>query len=220
MSNSLILAPSLLAANPVCYGDEIREVERFGARYLHFDVMDGRFVPNLSFGSGVLKGLRKVSRLFFDVHLMLEEPLMHVQSFIDAGADSITVHIEAADDPWAVHDLCKKNAVDFGIALCPQTPVSVIEPYMRHLDILLIMGVNPGFGGQLFLKETPERIAEAFTLRMNGSAAYRISVDGGINPKTGGLCAGAGADILVAGSSIFNASDRAASMQALCQSAL
>lgn len=211
----MILAPSLFAADSSRYGDEILRVEQSGVEYLHIDVMDGHFVPNLSFGPNIIKGIRGKSQLYFDTHLMIENPQKYLQAFIDAGSDSITVHFEATEDLDSIRDICAENKVGFGVALRPQTPVELIKPFAKYLNILLIMSINPGFGGQMFMEESLKRIARACELREECRADYLVSVDGGINSDTARKCAGAGADILVAGTSIFGADDAALAIRSL-----
>jgi len=211
----MIIAASLLAADPSRYGDEIIQAEQGGAEYLHLDVMDGRFVNNFSFSQGIISGLRKKSRLYFDAHLLIEDPLRHVQSFADAGADCITVHYEAAENLWDIFNACKTGKVDFGVALCPETPVELVQQFAAQINVLLILCVNPGFGGQLFIEESLSRIRKACALRRACNAGFLISVDGGINPDTAALCAEAGADILVSGTSIFGKKDRTEAIRAL-----
>lgn len=211
----MILSPSLFAANAGRLDEEIAQVEQAGAEYLHIDVMDGMFVPNLSFGYNILSGIRKNSRLFFDVHLMIEKPERFLDPFIREGADGVTVHYEATDALDEIAETCREENVKFGVALCPKTPVSVLEPWAGVLDILLIMSIEPGFGGQPFMPEAVPRIREASALRNKKNAHFLISVDGGVNPKTAPLCREAGADILVAGSSVFRARDRKAALELL-----
>ena len=203
-----IIAPSLLAANAGRLSEEIHSVEDAGAKYLHVDVMDGHFVPNLSFGPNIVAGIRQESRLYFDVHLMIEHPAHYAKAFIDAGADAITVHAESQSDPLRVYELCQKENVGFGISLCPNTPLECIKPLLGRLDILLIMSINPGFGGQAFMPEACARIREAARLREDSGAHYLISVDGGVNAANAAEIVAAGADILVAGSAVFNKADR------------
>lgn len=208
-----MIAPSLLAANAGRYNEEIKSVEAAGAQYLHIDAMDGHFVPNLSFGPNIVEGIRPGSSLFFDVHLMIRHPERFVDSFVKAGADAITIHAEAADDINRFIEYCREKNVKAGIALSPQTPVNIIKEYLAELDILLIMGINPGFGGQKFIPEILMKIEQAKLLREKLNAGYLISVDGGVNSDNAGMIKEMGADILVAGSAVFGKSDRKAAIE-------
>lgn len=210
-----IIAPSLLAADAGKLNEEIKTIERTGVEYLHIDIMDGHFVPNLSFGPDIVAGIRKESRLYFDVHLMVEEPAHYVQAFIDAGADAITVHMEANCSPREICSLCRKNNVGFGLSLCPETPVESLRELLADLDILLIMSIHPGFGGQKFMPEAFDRIRRAAELRRECGAHCLISVDGGVNVDNAALIRTAGADILVVGSAIFHKTDRPAAIEAI-----
>ena len=211
----MIISPSLLAANAGNYANEIEVIEKAGVKYLHVDVMDGHFVPNLSFGPNILEGIRKTSDIYLDVHLMVENPMDFIEPFCKAGANSITVHAEAKGSPTQICKICKKLGAAFGVAVCPQTDLSEIFEYLSDIDILLIMGVNPGFGGQKFIPETTKRISEAVEVRNRLQASYLISVDGGINSKTAPQAIKAGADILVAGSSVFGALERKTAIEQL-----
>lgn len=203
-----IIAPSLLAANAGRLSEEIRSIEHAGAKYLHIDVMDGHFVPNLSFGPNIVAGIRPESQLYFDVHLMIEHPAHYAQAFIDAGADAITVHAESQSDPVKVYEVCLKEKVGFGLSLCPDTPLERVKPLLERVDILLVMSIHPGFGGQKFMPEAYDRIREAARLRQDRGAHYLISVDGGVNAANAAEIVAAGADILVAGSAVFTKADR------------
>ena len=211
----MIISPSLLAANAGNYADEIRDIENAGAKFLHVDVMDGHFVPNLSFGPNILEGIRKTSNIYLDVHLMVENPIDFIEPFSKAGANAITVHAEANGSLAQMCEKCKKLGVAFGVAVRPQTDLLEIFEYLSDADILLIMSVNPGFGGQKFIPETIERISEAVKLRNRLQAHYLISVDGGINSETAPQAIKAGVDILVAGSSVFGALDRKTAIEQL-----
>jgi ribulose-phosphate 3-epimerase len=202
--NEIIIAPSLLAAQSDRYGDAIKKVEKAGAQYLHIDVMDGHFVPNLSFGPNIVSGIRAGSSLYFDVHLMITNPEKYALQFIQAGANCITVHAEAPGDIECVINLCNENNIDFGLSLKPGTCLDSCKHYFAKCKILLIMSVEPGFGGQNFMPEALNRIKYAKQLRNELNAEYKISVDGGIDSETSVLCIEAGVDILVAGTAIFN----------------
>lgn len=210
-----IISPSLLAADARNYSQAIACVEQAGAKYLHIDVMDGHFVPNLSFGPNIVSAIRPCSGMFFDVHLMVQYPLQFAAAFMDAGADGITVHPEADADIDALLSLCRLRGAQFGLALKPETLLETVEHYLPQCDILLIMSIQPGFGGQKFMPAALERISAGRELRAKLGARYKISVDGGINPETGAQCLAAGADILVAGSAIFGNDDPAGVIAAL-----
>ncbi|CAM4340615.1 ribulose-phosphate 3-epimerase [Erysipelothrix aquatica] len=202
-----IVSPSVLSLDFSEMKTQLKRVEVAGAKWLHFDVMDGHFVPNISFGPGILKQVDHVSDLLMDVHLMISDPVQYFDAFIDAGADAITIHAECFDDVMdgiaAVKDL-KKRGIKAGITLKPGTDISLIVPYLKHVDIVLVMSVEPGFGGQAFMPEMLDRIKEVDAFRQSNNYEYLISVDGGINDETGIRARSAGADILVAGSYVFS----------------
>jgi ribulose-phosphate 3-epimerase len=200
MSKKIIVAPSLLAADFSDLRNEIDKVEKAGAEYLHLDVMDGAFVPNISFGAPVISAIRKHSNLIFDVHLMIENPDRFIKDFVEAGADIITVHVEATKHLNRTLQLIKSYGKKAGISLNPSTPIEMIKYELKNIDMVLIMTVNPGFGGQAFIENMTDKIKELRTLDKN----IDIEVDGGINAETGKKVKEAGANILVAGSYIFN----------------
>ena len=199
MSKKIIVAPSLLAADFSKLREEIQEVESYGAEYLHLDVMDGNFVPNISFGAPVISSIRKHSNLVFDVHLMVENPDRFIKDMVDAGADVITIHAEATKHLNRTIQLIKSYGKKVGIALNPSTPLDVIKYDLKDIDMVLIMTVNPGFGGQAFIERMLQKIRDLRSIDPN----IDIQVDGGINNKTSKLVKEAGANILVAGSYLF-----------------
>ena len=199
MSKKIIVAPSLLAADFSKLREEIQEVESHGAEYLHLDVMDGNFVPNISFGAPVISSIRKHSNLVFDVHLMVENPDRFIKDMVDAGADVITVHAEATKHLNRTIQLIKSYGKKVGVALNPSTPLDVIKYDLKDIDMVLIMTVNPGFGGQAFIEGMLQKIRDLRSIDPN----IDIQVDGGINNKTSKLVKEAGANILVAGSYLF-----------------
>lgn len=205
------VAPSILSANFARLGEEIKDAELGGADWIHVDVMDGHFVPNITIGPLVVEAIRPVTKLPLDVHLMIEEPDRYIPDFIKAGADLISVHVEACTHLHRTLHLIKQSGVKAGVVLNPATPISLIEHVLdEHLDLVLIMTVNPGFGGQAFI---PGMLSKIRTLRdqsnAKGLSGLHIEVDGGINEVTARQVIEAGADVLVAGNAVFGQSDRA-----------
>lgn len=194
------IAPSILAADFSNLSESIRNVE--GVELLHLDVMDGRFVPNISFGQPVIESLRAQTDVYFDTHLMIEEPRRYIEDFADAGADRLTIHVEACDDLPAAIDEIHDAGLDAGVAINPDTPVSAIEGVVDDLETVLVMGVNPGFSGQDFIPSTVDKVAA-----VDEMADVEIEVDGGIDAETGARCRDAGAETFVIGSSLFGRED-------------
>ena len=198
-----ILAPSLLAADFTKLGEQIKETERCGAQFLHIDVMDGIFVPSISFGMPLIESIRPVTKQFFDVHLMIVEPERYIQEFVDCGADGITFHLEATKDPQKVIDRIHKAGAKAGISIKPGTPLEEVYPYLSKVEMVLIMSVEPGFGGQSFLPEAYGRIRKIREYLDRHQLAARLEVDGGIGKKNVREVMAAGADVFVAGSAVF-----------------
>jgi ribulose-phosphate 3-epimerase len=202
-----IIAPSILSADGSKLGEEILAVEKAGAGWIHIDVMDGNFVPNITMGPSIISNLRKITKLPFDVHLMVENPEKHIESFHRAGADIITVHVEASSHLNRTINLIKSLGLRAGVSLNPATSLTQIEEIIHYIDLLLIMTVNPGFAGQQFIGTSLSKIARAKKMLESMPRKPLLEVDGGVNQKNIGDVAGAGADVIVAGSAIFGSDD-------------
>ena len=198
------IAPSILAADFNCLGEQIQTLEENQIELLHIDVMDGMFVPSISFGMPVIASIRRESRLFFDVHLMVQEPVRYVEDFVRAGADSITVHVEACRDVKGTLEKIQSLGRKTAISLNPETPVDALLPYLPMVDMVLVMSVRPGFGGQKFMPDSLDKVRRLDELRKAQKWHYRIEIDGGITHDNWREVAAAGVDILVAGTAVFD----------------
>ena len=211
------IAPSILSADFSRLGNEITDIRSGGADYIHFDVMDGEFVPNISIGIPVLKSLRKITDMFIDVHLMITTPLRFAKAFCDAGADLVVFHVEA-DSYQNISDaidVVKAQGKKVGLAVKPRTPAAVLYPFIERLDLVLVMTVEPGFGGQSFMPDQLPKIKELRHEIERRGLDCELEVDGGVDPVTAKLCKAAGANVLVAGSAGFGKADRAAQIAAI-----
>lgn len=202
------IAPSILSADFAKLGEEVFDVEKGGADFIHVDVMDGHFVPNITIGPLIVEAIRPVTKLPLDVHLMIEDPDKYIEAFAKAGADYITVHVEASRHLHRTIHLIKSFGVKAGVVLNPATPVETIQHIIADIDMVLLMSVNPGFGGQKFIPEVLPKIKKVKDLAAEKGAVIEIEIDGGVNSETAKLCIEAGATVLVAGSAIYNQKDR------------
>lgn len=203
-----LLAPSLLAGDHGNLRASLHEIEAANLSWVHLDIMDGHFVPNLSFGPQSIKALRPNSKLFFDVHLMLDNPHQYIDAFADAGADQITIHVEPDYPVAETLDAIRTKGCQRGIVLNPDTPAEAAKPFLESCDIILLMTVQPGFGGQSFREDVLKKIEQFAAWRVNRRLNYRLEVDGGVDLKTAPRCTAQGADTLVAGTAFFQATDR------------
>jgi ribulose-phosphate 3-epimerase len=217
VNHSIAIAPSILAADFACLGDGIRAVELGGAAMLHVDVMDGHFVPNISIGVPVVSSLRKATRLPLDVHLMIENPELYIRAFAEAGADMISVHEEATPHLDRTLSMIREHGCQPGAVINPATPVGVLSEVFGKLDHVLVMSVNPGFGGQKFIPGALGKIRELKRIRESYNHTFRIEVDGGVGPENVADLARAGAEILVAGTSVFHTPDAGDAVRTLKQ---
>ncbi len=215
---TISIAPSILSADLLKLEEQVKMVSDNGADLIHVDVMDGRFVPNITFGPNIVEALKRVTNVPLDVHLMIVEPEKYFKDFINAGADILTFHQEATFHSHRALQMIREAGIKSGISLNPSTPISVVENIIPQIDLLLLMSVNPGFGGQKFISQSIQKIAAARKLLDNFNSGAMLEVDGGINAETAQLVVKAGADTLVAGSAIFKAADIVGAMNNIRES--
>lgn len=209
------IAPSVLAADYANFASELKRIEETDAEYVHIDIMDGQFVPNISFGADVVASMRKHSKLVFDCHLMVVNPERYVDAYAQAGADIMTIHTESTQHIHGALQKIKAAGMKVGVVINPGTPVSALEPVLPLVDQVLIMTVNPGFGGQSFIPECLDKVKKVVNLRQASGYSFDIEVDGGVDDKTIAACAQAGANVFVAGSYLFKADDLVRQVQTL-----
>ena len=211
MERSIIIAPSVLSADFSDIRTALEDIRLSGTKWVHLDVMDGVFVPNITFGPKFISDIRPCSDLFFDAHLMIEEPFRYVEQFAKAGCDCITVHTEACEDIKGTLELIRSFGVECGLTVRPATPISEVEPYLDMVDLVLVMSVNPGFGGQSLIPETLDKVRHLAAIR--GNRDYFISIDGGVNSSTIAEVFESGVDVAVTGSAFFNSRDKRSFVQ-------
>ena len=209
------ISPSILACDFANLQSEIKKVEDAGVEYLHIDVMDGIFVPNITLGPCVVSAIRKYSKLFFDVHLMITDPIRYIDDFAKAGADLITIHVESTFDVSAAIDRIKANGKKVGLSIKPNTKPEILRPYLDRVDLILVMTVEPGFGGQSFIEATVDNIKACAAMIKECGRDIELEVDGGVSPKNAHVVKDAGANVIVAGSAVFGSSDIPKTVQEL-----